>query len=139
MEQKRCSRCKEVKDRILFYAASRSRDSLKSQCIACHCEGNIRTRDPRRHAKNRRQSMRRSRERDPEKFRERDRLASRKRPRDKRWHARQVLNRAVQSARIAKPDICSRCGEARKITAHHPDYDKPLDVVWLCYECHANE
>ena len=29
------------------------------------------------------------------------------------------------------------CCEAREgITAHHPDYTKPLEVVWLCVDCH---
>jgi len=83
--------------------------------------------------------MRQRRETDPEKFKKRDRVASRQRTKDKRWYARQALNRAVRSGRITKPTNCSRCGEDRKITGHHPDYNKPLEVEWLCYECHANE
>lgn len=30
---------------------------------------------------------------------------------------------------------CIRCG-AEKSIAHHEDYDKPLEVVWLCQPCH---
>lgn len=30
---------------------------------------------------------------------------------------------------------CVRCGN-EKTHAHHEDYDKPIDVVWLCAVCH---
>jgi ribosomal protein S27AE len=30
---------------------------------------------------------------------------------------------------------CERCG-AEKVHAHHEDYTKPLDVMWLCQSCH---
>lgn len=30
---------------------------------------------------------------------------------------------------------CAHCGEA-KTEKHHPDYSKPLFVVWLCRPCH---
>lgn len=30
---------------------------------------------------------------------------------------------------------CVVCGH-EKVLAHHPDYDKPLDVVWLCPKHH---
>jgi ribosomal protein S27AE len=31
---------------------------------------------------------------------------------------------------------CEVCGE-KKVEAHHDDYDKPLDVRWLCPAHHA--
>ena len=42
-------------------------------------------------------------------------------------------------ARVQKahpdPEPCAICGSAGK-HRHHPDYSKPLDIVWLCAGCH---
>jgi hypothetical protein len=32
---------------------------------------------------------------------------------------------------------CKYCGSSRNVDAHHEDYDKPLEVTWLCRSCHA--
>jgi len=53
--------------------------------------------------------------------------------------AREILNNALASGKIIKPTNCSQCGKIRKLTAHHPDYSKPIEVLWLCYECHGNK
>jgi hypothetical protein len=31
--------------------------------------------------------------------------------------------------------LCLLCG-GEKVEAHHNDYTKPLDIIWLCSECH---
>lgn len=54
-----------------------------------------------------------------------------------RAHA--LLKRAVQKGIVIKPTRCERCsGEfpIQKIQGHHEDYNKPLDVKWLCWLCH---
>lgn len=49
---------------------------------------------------------------------------------------RRVL-KGVKSGALVRPDTCEECGIAgRKIHAHHEDYNRPLDVRWLCRSCH---
>ena len=54
----------------------------------------------------------------------------------KKYVARNVVNNAVRDGRLQKSCCCKRCGSEKKIQAHHGDYAKPLDVVWLCEKCH---
>lgn len=49
--------------------------------------------------------------------------------------ARRALGHEVRMGRITPPSSCEKCGAA-KVEAHHEDYGKPLDVMWLCRRCH---
>lgn len=49
--------------------------------------------------------------------------------------ARVALNNAVRDGKVERQP-CTRCGET-KANAHHEDYGKPLDVIWLCRNCHG--
>lgn len=51
--------------------------------------------------------------------------------------ARVAVAKAVKYGRLQMLP-CNVCGN-EKSQAHHPDYKNPLDVVWLCRECHAKE
>ena len=50
--------------------------------------------------------------------------------------ARIAVNNALKLGKLVKPDRCG-CGAIGDIHGHHPDYSKPLDVVWLCGGCHV--
>lgn len=44
---------------------------------------------------------------------------------------------AIRKGRIIKPTICQTCmQDGLRIEAHHDDYSKPLDIVWMCRPCH---
>lgn len=50
--------------------------------------------------------------------------------------AHKTIEHAVERGTIKKPDQCHQCGSSERIQAHHHDYSKPHDVIWLCAECH---
>ncbi len=51
----------------------------------------------------------------------------------KRRAANSAVARALRAGTLVKQP-CFVCGE--KAVAHHPDYDAPLSVVWLCQAHH---
>ncbi len=51
---------------------------------------------------------------------------------------KRALARAAARRAFPDPKPCSRCGKPNA-DRHHDDYDKPLDIRWLCRSCHVNE
>lgn len=78
--------------------------------------------DVERFNKIRRENVRISRERFPEKF-----------------AARKILWCELQKGTLIRPTKCSVCQSEGRIEGHHPDYSKPLEVMWLCTRCHVKE
>lgn len=46
------------------------------------------------------------------------------------------LNMAVKRGDILKQP-CRDCGSARRVSGHHEDYSRALDVIWLCPKHHG--
>lgn len=56
-----------------------------------------------------------------------------------RSKARTVFRRAVARGKIIRPKKCQSClRKTSPIQGHHPDYSKPLDVLWVCRPCHES-
>ncbi len=53
--------------------------------------------------------------------------------------ARAAINNRIYRGQLTRPTQCERCGQVAKVDAHHPDYNQPLWVWWLCRPCHAAE
>ena len=47
-----------------------------------------------------------------------------------------AVHRALRSGALVRPGYCNACGIVCKPEAAHSDYQKPLDVRWLCRSCH---
>ena len=48
-----------------------------------------------------------------------------------------IVELAVEKGILIRPVHCEKCGTAdSKINGHHADYNKPLEVDWLCSKCH---
>ena len=52
----------------------------------------------------------------------------------RRTQCHNAVARAIRNNELS-PMPCVRCGELKSL-AHHEDYNKPLDVMWLCQPCH---
>lgn len=50
------------------------------------------------------------------------------------YKAQTAVGNAVRDGRLFK-EPCALCGTGQ-VHAHHRDYSKPLEVVWLCAKCH---
>ena len=57
--------------------------------------------------------------------------------------AQNILEKAIQKGIIQRKTHCEICQATgifkdgrSKIQSHHPDYEKPLEVMWLCQICH---
>lgn len=51
--------------------------------------------------------------------------------------AHKAVAGALKGGRLKNPGICFDCNhQTTYLDAHHTDYTKPLDVVWLCIKCH---
>ena len=62
-----------------------------------------------------------------------DRKARKNNP--EKFKARSAVKRAVKKGTL-KRQPCEVCGEI-KSQAHHDDYNKPLDIRWLCSKHHG--
>jgi len=58
-------------------------------------------------------------------------------------HAHNLVEQAVEDGVLIRKKKCESCGKGgtftdgrSKIQAHHDDYNKPLEVRWLCQKCH---
>ena len=142
---KRCLNCGEIKSLDEFYREPH-RGGTRSQCKDC-----MNGRGRLYHKKNReveRIKLREWREKNPEKarqeslrnlvknreaFYERRRRTNRENP--EKMVARNKLNYAVIKGRVIR-QTCKECGFPNS-EGHHNDYNKPLDVEWLCRRHHA--
>ncbi len=141
IEYWQCSICKAWLPASDFYSDKRRWNNLKSQCKKCHMKTVADTQDKNNHRRINREHMRRAKHINPEKFRIRGIVQSKKqRMKNKiKIRSRDILDKAVLRSKIIKPSNCSECGKIRKLTAHHDDYNKPLVVRWLCHECHGKQ
>ena len=52
--------------------------------------------------------------------------------------ANKKVYKAIHCGKLVKPSTCSKCFVVSdSLEAHHEDYSKPLDIVWVCKACHV--
>lgn len=50
-----------------------------------------------------------------------------------------LVQEAEYNGILVRPLLCETCNEQKTLIRHHRDYDKPLEVTWLCQSCHRKE
>lgn len=134
--EKACKVCLVTKPLSEFYKHPKMADGHLGKCKECQKAASSKARNA-----------------DPERYREYDRQRGKLPHRialaiaqTKKWRAEDArrmkchnaVARALKSGKI-EPLPCFVCGNENS-NAHHPSYDLPLDVVWLCAvhhkECH---
>lgn len=128
---KACRVCGEVKPASEFYRHKSTRDRLFAECKFCWC---ARTRKYRA-------------DNDEVRVRDRNRNTLRRsyRAAAAQKYAKnspeKVAAHVMVSRAISKGDLlrqpCQVCGATEFVHAHHEDYSKPLDVIWLCARHHT--
>ena len=102
-------------------------------------------RDPERQKEAVRECLRKLRDRDPTYYRRykrkpdttyKERMKRYKENNPEKVRARSVFAYAVRKGTISRPNNCSKCGAGGNIEGDHADYSKPLEVIWVCKECH---
>ena len=132
-DPKKCFKCGAIKTRADFYAHPQMGDGLLGKCKECTKTDSTN----RRNAK-----IEHVREYDRSRSNLPHRVAARieyqekhRRDHPEQYYAKITLNNAVRDEKlIRKP--CEVCG-SEKSQAHHEDYSKPLEVVWLCKPHHS--
>lgn len=129
---KECFKCKTVRPLAEFYTHSRMADGHLNKCKVC---------TKREASEYREKNIERVRQYDrdrakiPERQKAAKEIVSAWRKIDKRRaKAHNAVSRAIKAGLLVRSS-CVRCG-SEKSFAHHEDYDKPLNVVWLCQPCH---
>lgn len=130
--EKECFKCKAVKPLTEFYKHKAMADGHLNKCKECT------KKDVGENRFSNLEKVRaydRQRAKKPERAKAAAAISKAWLQEDKRrMSAHNKVARAVRKGLLVRQP-CVRCG-AIKSLAHHEDYDKPLEVVWLCQPCH---
>ena len=131
--EKTCNVCLVKKTTADFYKHPQMADGFLGACKECHKKAVI---------SNRLKNVKRYREYDKQRSKLPHRVAKAiaitkkfRKEDSRRQQCHNAVMRALRSGKI-EPAACFVCGSEDTV-AHHPSYDLPLDVVWLCQAHHV--
>jgi hypothetical protein len=138
-----CTCCGESKERMAFYAHSKSAGGRMTKCKECVKAAVRAYRDQniekvRAYDRNRPNAEVRKLYARENAWKYAGRSIEWRKRNPEKYAAHVALNNAVRGGKVLKPSGCECCGMKRQLEGHHDDYAKVLDVVWLCEPCHGN-
>jgi hypothetical protein len=139
---KSCIRCNEEKDISEFYKHPQMADGLNGKCKdCCKLQSKLRDREKRKDA----EWLKRERERcrlKQERARKNGTAKQTSSAVKQAWRKRNPVKARAHGQAIkahpVKPEYCEQCKKPSKMLhRHHPDYNKPKEIIWLCPPCHG--
>jgi hypothetical protein len=131
-----CRECGQELPLTDFYKHSEMADGHLNKCKRC-----VRNRV----SKHRSEHLDRIREYDRERgklehrMKQKTEITRRRRGEVKGYNAAHLaVSRALAKGELIKPERCQICTREARLEAHHADYSKPLEVLWVCVVCHRN-
>jgi hypothetical protein len=55
----------------------------------------------------------------------------------KKMLARKIATKFIKLGKLERSKNCHLCNAEKFTEAHHTDYGRPIDVMWLCDSCHG--
>ncbi len=135
---KTCAGCNQVKPNLDFRTRASAPHLLQSLCKRCESEkARAYKKTPAgAHAQSAAEAQYRRSQKGKDALKRSKQVQRERNP--GRLAARVALNRALASGQMVKWPACAMpsCCETR-VEAHHADYSRPLDVIWLCKKHHS--
>ncbi len=126
-----CIECSAEKPATEFYAHPQMASGHVNVCKECH-KHRMKVRSRTNPAV---QEYNRERAKTPERKQHSRQITKRWREQNPvAYKAHSLVSYAVREGKLSRLP-CEFCGTT-KVHAHHKDYSKPLEVVWLCAKCH---
>lgn len=137
----KCPKCLDLKESNLFYESSKNcKECVKKRVRENRLAKLDYYQNYDRNRPNKEERAKQSAEyHKTEKGKEVRRKATKNYRKDKlKYSAVTDLGNAIKYGRITKPHNCQNCGVECNTHGHHDDYNKALDVRWLCNKCHTD-
>lgn len=132
--EKKCFKCLVIKPLDCFYKHKEMADGHVNKCKECNKKDvSSNYRENIEHYKE--YDLKRNKtEKRKTKYTEGCRVFRKNNPIKYAAHA--IVANSIRNGLIIRPSNCSKCSIECVPDGHHCDYAYPLDVIWLCLQCH---
>lgn len=145
---KKCTKCGLEKAYDQFVKHRRYKDGYYSRCKECtyklekewrqsnpEKKNEIRTRYRHNNREKIREQDKQFYAKNSERLREKQKIDKIENPH--KHKAYKEYRVALSNGKIKQTDYCQICGiKNMPLDGHHADYEKPLEVIWICKSCH---
>lgn len=145
---KNCTKCGRSLPTSEFHSDKRKKDGLRPACKNCHRQSVAAWRSRNARKETRRKKSWSDKHREQVRAKDR-RYQKQNRTKIQAWQnkwkaehpdkakAHRAVQHALRIGTLIRPQACRLCDDrTRRLHAHHEDYTKPLEVVWMCARCH---